>query len=274
MSYDSVILSGDFLSLIIKEVHTAKEFADASVKEVLMFSIFFEHKFLSIAILVLLFLSIISQIIVGVLFQNMIKESDNMPTTENKLLKQCKLKFINCFKLNGKMLNTSVFVDKFISRIQLMGISLTRLTHLSGQLMMLSVVVTGIAICLSLAAGDTLFQIIPYYLSSILGLYLYFSVSGIVDLSGKKTQLKTNLVDYLENHLMPRLEIEKESVRANEEGLRKINEDLIMDKPHVVYTNQVQDTKEAYEEEREKNMIPASTNYQEELEDLLKEFFA
>ncbi len=232
-----------------------------------MFSIFFEHKVLSIAILVFLVLSIIAQLIVGVLFQNMIKESDNMPTTENKLLKQCKLKFINCFKLNGKMLNTSVFVDKFVSRIQFMGISLTKLTHLSGQLMMLSVVVTGVAICLSLAAGDTLFQIIPYYLSSILELYLYFSVSGIVDISGKKKLLKTNLVDYLENHLMPRLEIEKETVKANEESLRQMEkEEPLSDMPD--------DSCQEKAVTEKKKIISMSSGYQDELEDLLKEFFA
>ena len=231
-----------------------------------MFSVFFEHKVLSMVILILLFLSIFAQVAVGVLFQNMIKESDNMPTTENKLLKQCKLKFTNCFKLNGKLLNTSVFVDKFISRIQFMRISLTKLTHLSGQLMMLSVVVTGVAICLSLAAGDTLFQIIPYYLSSILGLYLYFSVSGVVDIQGKKMQLKTNLVDYLENHLMPRLEIEKEIVKENEGKLREINMDMIADK-HDRSQN------DGKPEERKK-VVPANIIYQDELEDLLKEFFA
>ena len=231
-----------------------------------MFSVFFEHKVLSMVILILLFLSIFAQVAVGVLFQNMIKESDNMPTTENKLLKQCKLKFTNCFKLNGKLLNTSVFVDKFISRIQFMRISLTKLTHLSGQLMMLSVVVTGVAICLSLAAGDTLFQIIPYYLSSILGLYLYFSVSGVVDIQGKKMQLKTNLVDYLENHLMPRLEIEKEIVKENEGKLREINMDMIADK-HDRSQN------DGKPEERKK-VGPANIIYQDELEDLLKEFFA
>ena len=231
-----------------------------------MFSVFFEHKVLSTVIFIFLFLSILAQVAIGVLFQNMIKESDNMPTTENKLLKQCKLKFTNCFKLNGKMINTSVFVDKFISRIQFMGISLTKLTHLSGQLMMLSVVVTGVAICLSLAAGDTLFQIIPYYLFSILGLYLYFSVSGVVDIQGKKAQLKTNLVDYLENHLMPRLEIEKETVRENESKLREINMDMAANR-NDMYQN---------EENREekKKIIPANIIYQDELEDLLKELFA
>ena len=215
-------------------------------KEVFMFTIFLKHKFLSVLILCFLIFSIVCQMVIGVLFQMMIKESENMPTTENRLLNQCKLKFINCYQLNGKITNTSVFVDKFISRISFLGISLKKLTHLSGQLMMLSILMTGIAVCICLTAGDTLFQIIPYYLSSILGLYLYFSVSALVDLSGKKALLKTNLTDYLENHLLPRMEIEKEQARIEEEAVKK----------------------------EEPSAVTASANYQEELEDLLKEFFA
>jgi len=150
----------------------------------------------------------------------MIRETDNMATTENKLLKQCKLKYSNCYKLNGRVVNTSVFVDKFIQRISYAHLPLYKMPHIAGQLMMLSVLVTGITICLCLASGDTLFQIIPYYLISILGLYLYFSVSGIADIQGQKTILKTDLVDYLENHLMPRLEQEKEAeaVKKEEDG--------------------------------------------------------
>ena len=40
-----------------------------------------------------------------------------------------------------------------------------------------------------------------------LGLYLYFSVSTIVDIRGKKRVLRVNLVDYLENHLSPRIRV-------------------------------------------------------------------
>lgn len=216
-----------------------------------MFTVFFRHKLLSAAIFLLLFLSIICQVILGVIFHKMIEESDNMSTTENRLLKQCKLKFINCYKLNGRMMNTAVFVDKFISRIRIIGLSLMRLSHLAGQLMMMSVFATGISVCISLAGGDTLFQIIPYYLVSILGLYLYFSISGIVDLSGKKMILKTNLVDYLENHLLPRLESEKETEKE-----------------------QMQIVTGEEEQKQEGKQEDYLINYRDELEDLLKEFLA
>lgn len=180
-----------------------------------------------------------------------------MSATENKLLRQCKLKYSNCYKLNGRMVNTAVFVDRFIQKMRCGHLTLSRMSHVSGQLMMLSVLVTGITICLCLASGDTLFQIIPYYLISILGLYLYFSVSGAVDIQGQKTILKTDLTDYLENHLMPRLEQESEVSMVQAK------------KP-------MQDVSESMEEEgkRGRQESVKSENDREELENLLKELLA
>ena len=184
-----------------------------------MLTILLKHKILTGLILLFLLLSILCQIISGLIYHSMIKASDNMSGTDNKLLQQCTQKYAGFFKLNGKMVNTAVFVDKFLQRVCIAGIRITKISHISGQLMMLSILMIGIAICLLLASGGTLFQIIPYYLISILGLYLYFSVSGIVDIQEKKRLLQTNLVDYLENHFAPRLEIEKEN--ALEEGVKK-----------------------------------------------------
>lgn len=223
-----------------------------------MFAILLKHRFLTALIIVFVLLSIICQIAAGVIFHRMIAETDNMSATKNKLLKQCKQKYANYYKLNGKMVNTAVFVDRFLQRIRIAGIPLLRLSHVSGQFMMLSVLSTGISICLSLAAGDTLFQIIPYYLVSILELYLYFSVSGMIDMQERRRTLKINLVDYLENHLTPRLEIEKESLR--EEGVK----------------NRELRTQEFLQEEKDKHSPSdaVSIGYQEELESLLEEFFA
>lgn len=211
--------------------------------------ILMKHKFLLMLTLTFLLLSIICQIVTGVIYRRIIREADNMAATENKLLKQFKLKYANCYKLNGAVVNTSVFVDRFIQKIQFCGILLGRMPHISGQLMMLSVLMTGITICLCLAAGDTLFQIIPYYLISILGLYLYFSVSGIMDIQGQKTILKTELTDYLENHMMPHL--------AKEEAAEE-------EKDSEPESARVQEEKE----------ILSSQGCQEELENLLKELLA
>lgn len=100
---------------------------------------FFDQRRITGIVVLLLLLSIICQIMIGVLYQNMIKAADNMAVTQNRLLKQCKLKFANCYQLNDGVVNTVIYVDKFINRIRLGGISLIGLEHFAGQLMLLSV---------------------------------------------------------------------------------------------------------------------------------------
>lgn len=170
-----------------------------------MLEVFLEHKLLCGAFLILLLLSIICQIMIGAIYQKMIKETDNMSSTNNKFLKQCKLKFANCYKLNEGVSNIPIFVDKFISKVSFMGISLTGFKHLSGQLMLLSIVAAGAGACREIVRGETVGKVIPYYIISFLGLYVFFSISGLVDIQGKRERLKINLVDYLENHMANKL---------------------------------------------------------------------
>lgn len=231
-----------------------------------MFIILFEHKILTGLIAFFLLFSLIGQIISGVIYYRMISQSDHMSDTKNKQLKQCKEKYANYYKLNGKMVNTDVFVDKFLQKVCFARIKLTRIDHISGQFMMLSVLMTGLSICLSLASGSTIFQIIPYYLISILGLYLYFSITGIVDAQEKRRVLKTNLTDYLENHYAPRLITEKEN--AMEEGIKK-REKYVKE----LFGEEIKEEKVS-EKVLKKEHEPVTDGYQEELEDLLEEFFA
>lgn len=172
-----------------------------------MFRIFQEEKMITICMLVLGGFSIFIRVLLGMLYQNMIRETDNMASTENKLLKQCKMKFANCYQLNNGVANIPVFVDKFLNRLSLGPLPFGTMYHLSGQAMLLSVVCAGIGVCKGIMDGRMLGEILPFYIASFFGLYLYFSVSTVVDIKGKRRVLKVNLVDYLENHLSARIQI-------------------------------------------------------------------
>lgn len=177
-----------------------------------MFPIFEQEKVASIVMLACMAVSILTRIGLGLMYLHLIHETDNMASTRSRQLKQCKLKFANCYQLNNGMANVPVFVDKFISRMSLGPVSPHLLEHLSGQLMLLSVVSAGVGVCRSIIAGSTMGQILPFYIASMMGLYLFFSVSAIVDLKGKRRVLKINLVDYLENHLSGRMGVTQEDM--------------------------------------------------------------
>lgn len=177
-----------------------------------MFDIFMEEKVITGLMLGCLVLSILFRVFLGLLYQNMIREADNMATTRNKMLKQCKLKFANCYQLSNGVANIPVFVDKFLNKLSFGHLSYNMMYHLSGQAMLLSVVFSGVGICKSIVDGRTLGDILPFYIVSFLGLYLYFSVSTVVDIRGRRRVLKVNLVDYLENHLSPRIDVTRQDI--------------------------------------------------------------
>lgn len=217
---------------------------------------FMRHAVLTSVMLLFVLLSMICQIIIGFLYQSMIKETDNMSSTENKLLKQCKLKFVNCFQMNAGVANISVFVDKFLNRIRFLGITIPGFHHLSGQMTLLSVFTGGIGICKGIIEGETFSQILPFYILSFLALYLYFSVTSLVDMQTKKDVLRTNLVDYLENHMVNRLSLNLEETQLTEQ----------MEGSAATEKKSVENVEKA---NRIKSFGKAE---EEELEELLKEF--
>lgn len=189
-----------------------------------------------------------------------------MSATKNKALKQCKLKFANCYQLNNRVSNIPIFVDKFINRLKLGPFSYLTLYHLSGQMMLLAVVAAGVGICKSILAGYSIGDILPFYIVSFLGLYLYFAVSAMADIKGRRRILKTNLVDYLENHMVNRLaegdfawEGRGESVRTEKKEGRANIELMPMHK-------------EEQESPPEEGKRIFSRSEEKELEELLKEF--
>lgn len=163
-----------------------------------------DHFYFTLIILLLSF-SIVCQIIIGILYQNMIRETENMTTTENKVLKACKTKFAACYQTNHGVANISIFVDKFLSRIKIGRFTMNGLIHFAGQTVLLSALVAGIGIYRAIVQNRSIIDLLPYYIISFLGLYAYFAVSAIINIPEKKESLKTNLVDYLENTLSARL---------------------------------------------------------------------
>ena len=232
-----------------------------------MFTLLFQHRNFMISILLLLSLSIICQIIMGVIYHRLIWETENMSTTNNKALQQLKLKFSSCSKINERVSNVSIFVDKFMNQIKIGCIPLTFLKHLSGQLMLLAILVAGIGACLGISRGENFFTIIPFYVISFLGLYCYFAVSSLIDIPSKTKILRTNLVDYLENHMAGRL-------KQTQSDMQLIN----MDEPDDTASSKnksilsTENAKNPNTQPDTQNSPAFSKSEAEELENLLKEF--
>ncbi len=241
-----------------------------------MFKIFMEEKTVTICMVIFWLMGVLFRLLLGLLYQNMIKETDNMSATQNKLLKQCKLKFANCFQMNNGVSNIPVFVDRFLNRMSVGPFSFELLYHLSGQSVLVSVICAGVGICRLILSGRFLVEILPFYIATFINLYIYFSVSAVIDLRGKRRILKVNLIDFLENHLSARMQATSEDMTRlygrksvelmpidGGQNLRLIGEEILNDR-----RSPKESEKPGEYEERGGRLNP------EELEMLLQEIFA
>ena len=252
-----------------------------------MFPIFEQERIAAYGMIISFVLSVGVRIFLGMLYSRMIVETDNMATTENILLKQCKLKFSHCHQLNNGVANVPIFVEKFLTRLSLGPFSFGLLYHISGHLLMLSVIFSGAGVCRSIVAGSMFGQILPFYICIMVELYVYFSTAAIVDIKQKREALKINLIDYLENHLSNRMEVTREDIRmlyGEEEKKPKLTKGLellpiagwLADKnEEVEWADMEEDYRKGPADIRE--IRPVSILEEEEaeaLEDLLKEFLS
>lgn len=191
-------------------------------------TIILQHKIIMSAVLLFFIVAILIQVLLSRFYSLLILETENMATTKVPLLCHCKRKYSNAYRLNNGILNVPVFVERFLNKVRMGKIKVSTWRHLSGQLILLSVFTAGLGACLGIIQGSTLGEILPFYIVSMFGLYIYFAVSGAVDINEKKEVLKTNLIDYLENHMGNKLDELEESFRkldsfetANTEILKK-----------------------------------------------------
>lgn len=235
-----------------------------------MFATFFIHKYFMTGIIILLLLSIICQLIIGVLYQKLILETDNLSSTQNKSLQQLKLRYSSHTLMGEGVTNVPIFVDRFLNKLKIGYFSLNFLKHLSGQLVLLAVLTAGIGSCRSIVRGENFLHIVPFYMIVFLGLYLYFAVCALVDLPGKNQILRTNLIDYLENHLTSRIE---QSAADSRELNRKLNResDGNFTKDSNSKLNENNDLNIETKDSVNKNSPAFSQTEAEELEKLLKE---
>lgn len=215
--------------------------------------IILQHKIIMSVVLVLFLSGTIIQLLLSRFYNALITETENMTTTEVDLLYQCKRKFSNCYRLHNGVLNVPVFVDKYLSKIKMGRLLVSTWKHLSGQLILLSVFTAGFGACLGIIDGNTLGEILPFYIISMFDLYFYFAISGFVDIEEKKRVLKVNLVDYLENHMGNKLEDLEHSIKRLEDVENIFSKDSKPDAGERILQNRKD---------------------QAELEELLREFLA
>ena len=168
----------------------------------------YEEKWLIYAIFIAGGIGLLGKLVVAFTYGSLVRASNEMGSSQNKLMKLLCLKFETFYKLKIGVNNVDTFVDKYVYKQKFCGIGLSTWENFSGQMTI---------ICL---AGAVLGSIWGYFLHCGQHIILFtflcgMSVAmvlivfeGLVDIRGKKARLRLNMRDYLENYLKAKLENE------------------------------------------------------------------
>lgn len=221
-----------------------------------MFQVFLHEKLCTIGMVGFFAISIMGLFILTMQYGLLIREAENMSVTKRKELKAIKTKFLNSYGRPKnteedrypiqEQVNVEVFVDKSINKLKFGGFKPYFWRFLCGQSVIISIVFAGAGIFRSFLANRMIRDMLPFYLAAFLELYIFFSVNSICNFEGQEKLLRLTIVEYLENHMVNRIQIAT-VFQAEEKLLQQIEEE--------------QSNKKMFSEERE-----------QELEELLQEF--
>ena len=153
-------------------------------------------------------LGIIIRLILNLVYIYLVKESDKLGTTKNKLLKHMKMKFETCYKLNIGVNNVDTFVDKSMTKYRFCGLLLSTWENFSGQVLYLTFLIIPISAIFGVIYDVSREDILYTGAVGILAGAVLIFVDKMINLPVKKQVIRLNLLDYLENFCKVRLEHE------------------------------------------------------------------
>ncbi len=153
-------------------------------------------------------LGILVRFILDMVYIYLVKESDRLGSTNNKILKHMKMKFETCYKLNIGVNNVDTFVDKNLTKYKFLGILLSTWENISGQALLLSFLIIPISAVFGVVFEISREQILYTGAVGVLAGAALILVDKMTNLSVKKQMIRLNLLDYLENFCKVRLEHE------------------------------------------------------------------
>lgn len=170
-----------------------------------------------IGIMGALLTSVFCQMLIIYYMLQMVKASEKLEEEKTAIFTDWIEEYI---REKNKIVNVTIFINKKLRQLSIGKYKISGIRHFSGQMLLLAVFLAGVGACKGIIEGKTLGQILPFYIVSLFGMYLHFSLSGIMDLEEKKKIIQMNLSDFLENgkmylYLSPKGEKEREVEEGN-----------------------------------------------------------
>lgn len=218
-------------------------------------------------------LSFILQVSFLVSLKAYVKASENMKTTQKKLFTNLLRQFETIYELDYKINNVPAYVDKYLLKYKFLLKPIT-----TWQVASLRTI--GYVTCVAAAglfwnytkgiAGQR--QVTILFTYSIVCAFLLLS-QNIFGVKSKIQQIKTNLVDYLENYLVNRLERNRIEKKLAEEqrrgsGVQEDSEAELLDEVDALYFEDTNKGKKEKVSNREE--MVSESDMEEDMEYLMK----
>lgn len=153
-------------------------------------------------------LGLLLRLIVDLVYRHLVKESDRLGETKNKMLRHMKMKFSTCYKLKIGVNNVDTFVDKSVSKYRFCGVLLSTWDNACGQVLFLVLLMVPVAAVFGVSYKCGQDPVLMTGAVGILASAILILVDKSINLPGKKKLIRLNLLDYLENFIKVRLEQE------------------------------------------------------------------
>lgn len=155
---------------------------------------------------------IVSRIRLSFICRNLVKEVENIGSSNHELLLLIKKKYENCMLLNRGVQNTQAFVERHLRKFQVGKITLKGLGIINYE-MMLCVSILG---CVG-GAGAFFYEksvkmIVIYPTAAALIVMLLLFCEAFLEIDTKLEFVRVSLVDYLENTVQNRVSLMEETV--------------------------------------------------------------
>jgi hypothetical protein len=195
-----------------------------------MINYLFEKNIIIYIFAVLCGTGIILRLIMNVVYNGLMRETDNMSATKNKQLTFMKIKFESFYKLKIGVNNVDTFVDKNLIKHQFCGILLSTWDNMCGQVLFGILLLVPLSAVFGAVYQNSQAKILLTGAVGILASAILIIVDKSINLPIKKEVIKLNLLDYMDNYCRARMEKENYQPEILERLGREYRETVKMNK--------------------------------------------
>ena len=183
-----------------------------------MLHMILEEHYLLYAILATGLVGLLSRMALSRTIRRLLREAESMGNTSHDLLLLIRRKYEAGAMVNRSIKNTEVFVERYLRRYQVGGMTLKRIGSVTYEMMLCAMILGCIGGVGAYFDGMEIRQIVLYPAAAVLTVMLLLFCEAFLEMDGRMEQLKFIIVDYLDNTMEPRLKLQ-----SNLENLKRDN---------------------------------------------------